>query len=203
MLQSALERFGELLHTRLEKGVFTTEDAVRYTFFAALLQSGSFHPHEVIPEFRHPAIAGAQIDTWIPSFDGRGLAVEFKYDRDIPSGRNAPRTHKAGKIFHDLYRLGEIGSEIHRVFVYLAGPEMSQYFTNAANRLTAFFALPRGHSLIVDSAFVAGRSPTFTAALGATPNIAVSALYSRSLPRSHEVRVYEVFRADQLGQPAG
>jgi hypothetical protein len=200
MLQAALERFGELLQIRLEKGVFTTEDAVRYTFFAALLQRGGLNPEDVIPEFRHPAIPGAQIDTWLPSFDGRGLAVEFKDDRDTPSRRNAPRTQKAGKVFHDLYRLGEVAQEMHRVFVYLTGPEMTSYFTNPINGLTEFFSLPQNRTLTVGSIFVSGRAATFVASLGAVPNIVVTALYSRSLPRHHEVRVYEVRRADQVGR---
>jgi len=194
-LPAVLERFGELLHTRLESDVLTTEDSVRYTFFAALLEKGGIDCHNVIMEYRHPSIPGAEVDTWIPSIDGSGLAVEFKYDRDIPSGRNAPRTQKAGKVFHDLYRLGKIEAHMRRVFVYLTGPEMAGYFGNPTNGLTRFFLLPSGESLAIDSAFMAGKSVTFTASVGEPPNVLVTGLYSRSLPRLHHVQAHEVKNA--------
>ena len=194
-LPAVLERFGELLHTRLESDAFTTEDSVRYTFFAALLEKGGIDCHNVIMEYRHPSIPSAEVDTWIPSFDGSGLAVEFKYDRDIPSGRNTPRTQKAGKVFHDLYRLGKIEPRMRRVFVYLTGLEMAGYFGNPTNGLTRFFLLPSGESLAIDSAFMAGKSATFTASVGEIPNVLVTGLYSRSLPRLHHVRAYEVKNA--------
>src|SRR5713226_5860702 len=191
-LSVVLDRFGELLHARLESDAFTTEDSVRYTFFAALLEKGGIDCHHVIMEYRHPSIPGAEIDTWIPSFDGSGLAVEFKYDRDIPSGRNTPRTQKAGKVIHDLYRLGKIEAHMRRVFIYLTGPEMVGYFGNPTNGLAKFFLLPSGQSLAIDSAFLSGKSATFTASVGEIPNVIVTGLYGRSLPKLHHVRAYEV-----------
>lgn len=191
-LPSVLERFGELLYARLENDVFTTEDSVRYKFFAALLEKGGIDCHNVIMEYRHPTISGAEVDTWIPSFDGSGLAIEFNYDRDIPSGKNSPRTQKAGKIFHDIYRLRMIGSHMRRVFIYLTGPEMAGYFGNPTNGLARFLLLPPGESLAIDSAFIAGKSATFTASVGNAPDARIVGLYSRNLPRQHNVRAYEV-----------
>ena len=196
VLSTVFERFGDLLHTRLENDAPTTEDSVRYTFFAALLESGSIECHDVVLECPHPYIPRAEVDTWIPTFNGGGLAIEFKYDRDIPSGRNTPRTQRAGKVFHDLYRLGRIGSPVRRVFVYLTGPEMAGYFGTPANGLAGFFLLPSGHSLPIDSAFLSGKSATFMASVGEIPNVIVTALYARSLPRLHYVRGYEVTVTD-------
>ncbi len=191
-LSAVFDRFGELLLARLDGDAFTTEDSVRYTFFAALLEKGGIECHNVIMEYPHPSIPGAEVDTWIPSFDGSGLAIEFKYDRDIPSGRNTPRTQKAGKVFHDLYRLGKIEPRVRRIFIYLAGPEMAGYFGNPTNGLSNFFLLPSGKSLVIDSAFLSGKSATFSASAGEIPNVVVTALYGRNLPRLHHVRGYEV-----------
>ncbi len=201
-LSAVLDRFGELLYARLESDAFTNEDSVRYTFFAALLEKGGIECHSVVMEYPHPSIPGAEVDTWIPSFDGSGLAIEFKYDRDIPSGKNTPRTQKAGKVFHDLYRLGKIEPHVRRVFIYLTGPEMAGYFGNPTNGLARFFLLPAGQSLVIDSPFLSGKSATFVASTGEIPNVVVTALYGRSLPRLHYVRGYEVKNAP-LHETAG
>ena len=113
--------------------------------------------------------------------------------RDVgPQPGGEPRTQKAGKLFHDLYRLGKIEAQIQRVFIYLTGPEMAGYFGNPKNGLANFFLLPSGHSLAIDSTFVSGKSATFTASVGEIPNVVVTGLYGRSLPKLHHVRAYEV-----------
>ena len=84
---NAASNFADLLRVRFENAVPTTEDSVRYTFFAGLLRAG-LQPHEIVLEHRHDAIAGAEIDTFIPGIGtGPAVAIEFKYDRGIPSGR--------------------------------------------------------------------------------------------------------------------
>ena len=221
-IHNALETFGDLLDTRIGRNVFTTEDSIRYTFFAALLRESALQPADIVLEYRHPAISRAQVDTWIPPENGREglavefkydrkipsdknaprtqnefvrLAVEFKYDRKIPSDKNAPRTQKAGKIFHDLYRLGRIPSNMQRLLIYVAGAEMTAYFKNPSNGLVDFFGLPKGNSMLIDSAFLAERSATFVKSAGEVPNIKAVTLYSRSLPKNHELRVFEVHDA--------
>ena len=71
-------------------------------------------------------------------------AIEFKYDRTIPSEKNAPRTQKAGKIFNDLRRLAMLDAK--GVFVYLTDREMGTYLSNPANGLSDFFLLLRASS---------------------------------------------------------
>jgi hypothetical protein len=197
VLQSTLERFGELLNVRLSKAIFTTEDSIRFTFFAALLEKGGVQSEDIILEYRHPGIAGAEIDTWIPGFGGVGVAVEFKYDRGIPSGKTTPRTQKAGKVFHDLFRLGQIASGMRRLFVYATGPEMASYFANPANGLREFFDLATGRTLRIDREFISGKSATFVSAVGETPDVEVTSLFERSLPNPHEMRIYEIHRLDR------
>ena len=55
-LENIIKRFSDLLFSRLDKDVFTTENSVRYTFFAALQESGQFQPVDAILEFPHPDI---------------------------------------------------------------------------------------------------------------------------------------------------
>jgi hypothetical protein len=194
-LNATLKHFGDLLDLRLKREVFTTEDAVRYTFFAALLAKGGLYAHDVVLEHRHPSIAGAEIDTWAPTFGGKGLAVEFKYDRALPGGKNTPRTQRAGHVFHDLYRLRMVPGEMQRVFVYLTGPEMAKYFSNPVNGLSGFFTLHAGHTLLIDADFMRTKAPSFVAACQETPDVQVSQLHSRSLPLEHQLRIYEVLGA--------
>ncbi len=193
---ATLERFGDLLAERLEHGTFTTEDSVRYTFFAAFLESG-IKPHEVVLEYPHPAIPRAQIDTWFPDFGGKSLAIEFKYDRAIPSGGNSPRTQKAGKLFHDLYRLGLLARTSRSLFVYLTCQEMASYLGNPLNNLVDFFALSQGNSLHIGPEFMRNRPATFVRTAGEVPNVEIVCQHSRSLPGAHELRVLEVVASDR------
>ena len=142
-LEPALYLLAELLERRLKRGVFTTEDAVRYTFFIALVQALSLQPEDIVLEHDHGAIARAKIDTWIPSFEGHAYGIEFKYDRPIPSGKNAPLTQKAGQIIKDMFRLAKIDTTLkaETVFVYLATREMAGYFSNPNNGLADLFGL--------------------------------------------------------------
>ena len=84
--------FTNLLETRFNGNVLTTEDSVRYTLFASMLHN-NISPNAVILEFPHPEIPRAQIDTWMSDFHGKSVAIEFKYDREPPGGR-VSRRHK-------------------------------------------------------------------------------------------------------------
>jgi hypothetical protein len=192
-LHDALPEFGNLLEVRLSKGVYTTEDSVRYTLFVAILRTASLTPEEIVLEHPHPTIQRAQVDTWIlPTAKRQGVAIEFKYDREIPSALNGPRTQKAGKVFHDIYRLGQVSREMRRIFVYLASSEMSTYFLNKSNGLSGFFSLPEGQSLHIDESYLQGKSTTFVQACGPVPGVTVKLVFSRSLPRHHELRMFEI-----------
>ena len=49
VMTQAIAAFVPLLKTRLSASIFTTEDSVRYTFFAALLHAG-VQPEQVVLE---------------------------------------------------------------------------------------------------------------------------------------------------------
>ena len=193
-MNDVLERFSKLLETRLGKRVFTTEDSVRYTFFAALLDVTNLKPEQVILEYSHPAIDGAKVDTWIQELLGETVAIEFKYDRKIPSGKNSPKPQKAGKLFHDLYRLLVIDGHdpIRKIFVYLTSEEMAKYMRKSKNGLNDFFSLKQGEELEIKVDFFTNKAPTLQKAASPLFNAKLVSLWNQSLPKDHELRVYEV-----------
>ena len=62
----------------------------------------TFDPNDIIMEYPHNRIKNAQVDTYIPNYEGKEVIIEFKYDRALPSGKNAPQPQKAGKHFNDM-----------------------------------------------------------------------------------------------------
>ena len=127
MDENVYKAFNEILKNRLQNNVFTTEDSVRYSFFVALLLERSFDPNDIIMEYPHNRIKKAQVDTYIPNYDGKEVIIEFKYDRAIPSGKNAPRPQKAGRHFNDMSRLLDFSTSLPaiRLFIYLTDSEMA------------------------------------------------------------------------------
>lgn len=193
-MKEVLEEFSTLLGERLSK-TYTTEDSVRYTFFVALLKRTNIAPHEIILEYPHPKIPGAEVDTYIPSSSERkGLVLEYKYDRQIPSGRNAPRPQKAGKLFNDIYRLTQFHADPNPTlwFVYLTDSEMASYLRNERNGLMDFFELPIGEVLRVDKEYISSKSATFQGAIDRVLSAQIKCMWNEKMPKQHEVRLYEI-----------
>lgn len=193
-LTPAIDLFGELLERRLKLGVYTAEDAVRYTFFASLMQAQDLRPEDIVLEHNHGSIERAKIDTWIPSFGGRSYAIEFKYDRQIPSGRNTPLTQKAGHIIKDLFRLAKIDATLgaEALFVYLATREMGGYFSNPNNGLADLFRLAPGSSLHIDNHYLLNRPETLRRSAGDVTPCTLTCVCSRSLCNEHQLRVWGI-----------
>lgn len=73
--------------------------------FAALVLHG-VPPERAVMEFPHPGLDLKKIDTVVVGENGKPLlAVEFKYHRRSPSGRNKPGTLAAGALFKDISSL--------------------------------------------------------------------------------------------------
>ena len=112
-LQSAFQKFGELLDTRFSKNVYTKEDAIRYTFFHAICSELGLGPEDIILEYPHPYILDEKtkekkkkIDMLIPERDGvTEIICEFKFHGGIPSGQATNITERAGDLFADICRL--------------------------------------------------------------------------------------------------
>ena len=158
-----------LLDRRLTLDVFTTEDSIRYTFFAALLDQGT-PAEQVVLEWPHPMIPGARIDTVVTDDGGQPVAaIEFKYDRAGPGAASQPRPQKAGAAFADLRRLAVLAVPHERYFVYATDRELARYLASPRNGLHEVFQLDVGAQLEVDAGYFVGRSATFLGALGEWP----------------------------------
>ena len=190
-----LQKFSELIKTRLETNVHTTEDSVRFTFFAALLNEG-IKPEEVILENPHPhhKLARARIDTWIATTDDcDGLAVEFKYDRTLPGGTNLPRPQRAGNLLHDFHRLSLVENKMRRLCIYLTDVEMVTYLRKPKNGLADFF-----NQVAPDLSFDLGLedlnnlSRTSRTAAGFERPVRVKTLHHACFGCESELRVWEV-----------
>lgn len=192
-MSKTVKEFLGLLRCRFDASVLTTEDGVRYTFFAALLQNG-FRPEQVVLEHLHPSIPGARIDTVILGGDqSPKIVIEFKYHRANPGGTNQPMPQKAGAIFSDLVRLLKLPWQVSRYLVYVTDRELADYLANPRNRLSEVFGLREGGMLKLGSDFFKGRSATFLDSMGDWPGPAkLYSMAAADLPEDHFLRVYEI-----------
>jgi len=146
-LHLAIDRFVHLMRERFESNVFTTEDSVRYTFFAALLNSG-INPKKTVLEFKTEELPGREIDTAILGEDeSPHTLIEFKYHRASPGTHSSPRTQKAGDLLGDMIRLNTVPGPLQRIVVYVTDQEMAGHFRSSRNGLEPIFNLAKDHSL--------------------------------------------------------
>jgi hypothetical protein len=166
LVTNAMPTFLGLLEKRLTFGVLTTEDSIRYTFFAALLHH-DIQPEQVVLEYPHPTISGARIDAVILSNSGEPVtAVEFKYDRANPGGSPQPLPQKAGSAFADLRRLALLPFVPERYFIYVMDRELARYLASPRNGLHNVFDLAKGGTISLDQDYFVNRSSTFRNRLG-------------------------------------
>lgn len=194
MNQEVYKSFSAELHTRIEKGVFTTEDSVRYTFFLSLMKHTSLAPYDIVLEFPHNARESAKIDTYIQQYEGFEVVIEFKYNRAIPSGKNSPTPQKAGELFNDMNRLLDFKTSFPaiRLFVYLADNKMVSYMRNRRNKLADFLDLKTGKKIEIEQSFFTEKSKTFQKAARGTFSANIFCEWSDTLPMSQELRIYRI-----------
>lgn len=193
-MEKVFKKFSTLLNERLCRNADnTTEDAVRYTFFIALLRQTDITHHEIILEYPHPKIKNAKIDTYI---ERKGLVIEFKYHRKIPSRRNAPRTARAGDLFNDIYRLTQFpidlnNSKFTRWFVYLTDSEMADYFKRN-NNLSNFFDLQKDGVFEITPCIISLQPLSFIKMIKCPFNAKIKCVWKKEMPHEHYLRVYEI-----------
>ena len=89
-MKTIFSQFADLLDVRFRKEIYTSEDAIRYTMFASMLYQDI--PSDSLSfEYPHPTLDGAKIDTWFQIDGEKPIAIEFKYDRVIPSPDFSPQ----------------------------------------------------------------------------------------------------------------
>jgi hypothetical protein len=194
--QDVLTRFQELLRDRLTGAGRLAEDSIRYSLGLALQQKAGIADSEILIPYDHPAIERAKIDSYLPASEQHGPAAwELKYDRAIPSGKNQPRSNKAGALLNDFFRLAVFPGppDLERVVIYLADSEMASYLRNPRNGLGGLFDLPSTKSFRIDSSLLVSLAPSVRKKIKAPVTrcwaVGKSAV---SLPREHELRVYGV-----------
>ena len=194
-INDIFHQFAELLNDRFFKNIYSTEDSIRYTLFYCLTQAEEIHPSDIILEYPHPRIPGARIDTYIPPTDKRnGLVFETKFDREIPSRKNSPRTQKAGRVFADIIRLAHFSHEnVQRYFIYITDKEMAVYFQNRANRLDDFFNLNQKDTLSLNRSYIENHNRTFIATAGKRIiDCEVVSIPSRNIRDEIWIRIHEI-----------
>ena len=196
-LQSAFQKFGDLLDTRFSKEVFTTEDSVRYTFFYAISSEFELVPHDIVLESVHPNIDGhKEIDMLIPEKkDCPELVFEFKYD--VKRRSNSPRPLKAGHLFADIFRLFLYKKEHQKskcFLIYVTDFEQANYLSKEENRLDDFFNLPTGQTLQINSDYVNNHSDTFVNAASTYEihECKILSCLNMDLVNSNFIRIFEI-----------
>ncbi|MDE0509208.1 MAG: hypothetical protein OXI17_11305 [Gammaproteobacteria bacterium] len=195
-MRKIFEEFADLLDKRLEEKVPTTEDSVRYTLFASMLQN-KIDPNEIELEHPHPMIDGAQIDTWLRDFGGNPVGIEFKYDRPAQGTSKAiiNKTERAGAVFEDLRRLQLLTSSERPVecyLVYVTSEEMNKYFNSQRNCHVGFYCLSPGYSFDIESIYFKDRPDSFLKKIKGAFEARVTGVLSRDISREHYLRVYRV-----------
>lgn len=205
-IETVLEHFAAMVTERLDARVFTTEDSIRYTFWAAASICAGVRPIEVVLEHPHSVIAGAEIDTILQATPERtSAAIEFKYDRGNPGGTSQNRTQRAASVLVDVFRLAKIPDTLaaRRYLVYITDAEMLGYFKNPANRLHGFFDLPGPAPLTLCPAAWVGFPQTFRDRVDSHAcECQVKAVFAAELPQSVSMRVFEVLPPNPAPQPA-
>ncbi|MDL1971454.1 MAG: hypothetical protein LWW94_10945 [Candidatus Desulfofervidaceae bacterium] len=185
-INTIFENFAELLDKRLKCQIYTTEDSIRYTFFASLIRNG-VEPHHLVLEFPHPSIKKAKIDMWLIYEEKSPIAFEFKYDRDVPS--SLPVTQKAVKIFEDFYRLSQTG--VLSYFIYVTNGKMANYLSNPNNGHTELWNLEYGEEINIDQNYFSNKPKEFDD-ISTKLKAKIGGKFKCTLLNNHYLRTYEV-----------
>ena len=189
--------FADLLEIRLAKGRHTTEDSIRYTLFHVISRWGSIVPADVLLEYPHSNIPRAEIDCVILDDTGKPMtAIETKFHRRIPSGKNMPRPQLAGGLCKDFFRLARMTDLVPGFLVYVTDSEMASYFGNPGNPFSDVFTLQTGSVFDLDTPYVIRHAPTFVRSAGEAVPCKARCWLARNLPGHYWLRVYGV-------EPAG
>lgn len=122
-----LENFFTNLENRFNHSPVSeiSEDCIRYDFFVSV--SSDIGTHNIILEYPHPDKSNKEIDCVIKHASGEIEALEFKFFREIPSGKNTPQTQLMGQFIKDVYKLSAFGNATIKKIVVVANNTMKNY----------------------------------------------------------------------------
>jgi len=144
---------------------------------------------------RHtPLVVSGELDMWIPLHQAKPLAIKTRSDRSLASGVNQPRTHKAGEFFRDIRSLAQAAKQLasRSYLIYVTSAEMAGYFSNPNNRHQQIFTLQPGHEFVIQDGYFDDRPQTLLNVIGAEFCATLKCMDSRTLPRQHQLRIFEV-----------
>jgi hypothetical protein len=101
-----------------------SEDCIRYDYFLSL--SSAIESQNIILEYPFNKM---EIDCVIKHSD-KLEAIEFKFFRPIPSGKNNPQTQLLGDLFKDIYKLIAFKNVDIRKIILVANKRMTNYINN-------------------------------------------------------------------------
>ena len=150
----------------------------------------SVEPHEVIQEYPHDALGGGKrLDTWMPEFHGKAVAVECKYD---PSrGATLNETQRAGAVFEDLRRLRLLSDDAVCYLVYVTMQDMDRHFRNRHQEL---YGLEQGESIKIRRSYFADKPSAFMDKVDGVFEATVTGVVNQRFS-GHNLRVYNVAKA--------
>jgi len=203
-MKQILDTFTSLLREKFGTPIVTTEDCIRYTFFAALLHAG-LKPHQIVQELPHPAIHQKEVDTWIPDYKGSEYFIEFKFDRLPSGGSTQNKTDRSGKLLNDMLRLAMIPSEVgkkrDRMFVYLTDAGMHTYFTNPNNGYAGIYDGNCNQTQEITQRFMTSRPQSAQKAI-TCEMFPIRATPIYKLAVNHQLQL-RVFLIERIVEPSG
>ena len=163
------DELGRLLKDLFSKNVPIYEDSIRSCFRTLVCSRNGYSYNDVVFEYQHPAIQGAQTDVCVlPGKDSPDYALEFKFHRKRKN-TDSPKTENAGYLFGDIFRQARFRQACHETtcyVVYVTDMEMPRYFKNPANNCKMWYDLEQeGHLSLAEDHF-SGIASAFLAKSG-------------------------------------
>jgi hypothetical protein len=194
-LAPAFSEFASSVSIRLQRGVHTSEDAIRYTFFWAILNELHLRPEDIILEHSHTGIDRAEVDFYLPVCDGTpGFIAEFKYHRKGAATTASPRPLQAGAIIRDFDRLSRYvtSTQLQRYLVYVTDSEMHNYLSKRRDDVGRFYDGASVDDVRIDEAYVSGASQTLRDYAGAISPCTVRLAFGLDAPPNCFIRIWTV-----------
>ena len=189
MNQTIYGKFEEYLINRISSGQHLTEDSVRYSFFAALINQKFCKQADVILEIPHPKITNAEIDSLI-KLPKLNIFLEFKYHRKTRS--NSPKPDKAGSLFKDFNRLSLLEQDGLKYVIYFTDYEMAAYFKKHQSQYGEFWLYKEKESFEFNDQYLLNTNKTFRKACGESKNCRVETIYTSKFKTAHEIRIFQI-----------
>lgn len=126
--------FNQFCQDLKNRSGLTTEDNVRYYWFAAMMQQ-DHNLNNYTLEYSYPSLPGKELDLL---YQGKEtLAFEMKFHHHVTKPA-FDHLLAAGGLIDDLQRLQSLTSkELHRYFLYVTDDEMDKYLNNGSNAYRA------------------------------------------------------------------